>query len=286
MPLYAVNVRAQFLSADGNALAIAKQNLRRALILQDQRVFLYRPWGEPDPGYYAQAIIARVEPNEHNRERIWIEFADITPLAQIVTVAQLHEHSDGTRDPPFAYAPSIRRVHNYEAKQLLELEPQAYPEFYEEAAGEERLAPFRPPSRQSRMVLLRSRVLRTEMFRLHGSRCAFTGLVGWCLNHRIPSTQVGHIVALEYGGPDVIQNVLPMSQETNWHWDAGVISLTNDGRIMIAARAAPESRKLFEEGRRVRFADARDGPRSEYIEWHRDVIFEKGRQPGLRWNRP
>lgn len=94
-------------------------------------------------------------------------------------------------------------------------------------------------------------------------------------------TQVGHLIPLRYDGPDVIENILPMNSNANWAWDQGLTGLSNSGRILVASNAPSANRRAYEAGRMIRFPGTTSWPRPEYLEWHRDMIFEKGPQPGL-----
>lgn len=72
-----------------------------------------------------------------------------------------------------------------------------------------------------------------------------------------------------------------MSAETNWLWDEGVISLTNDGRLLVSEHASPECRAFYVDGHEIPFLSSLYWPKAEFLEWHRDLIFNKGRQPRL-----
>lgn len=282
MALYVLNVRNQRLSQDGNAVSIARQNLRRALVLEGRQIVLYRPSDETDAGYYAFATTSQVLPDFQNKDRIWIELESIQPFEQPVTVDHLREGGQRRGDMPFhTYARSIRRVSDYESTQLAAMHDGAPANLYEEKGPPEYSEGDREIEYVSRRTRLRDRGLRTFMLQLYGPRCVFTGKAFWSLDGRNPSTQVGHLVALEYGGPDIIQNVLPMSAQTNWHWDEGIISLTNSRRMLISDNACPESRALYAAGHEVPFISSLYWPKAELLEWHRDMIFNKGRQRGL-----
>lgn len=206
MAPYALNVRNQQLSPDGRAVSIARQNMRRVIALIGRQVVLYRPSDESGAGYYAEATVCRVLPDFKNKDRIWVELESIRPFESPVSVDHLYESAQHLRDMPFhTYARSIRRISDYESAQLSELQDATPATLYEDplpivAGDSEHDSDY--VTRRSRR---RDRGLRAFMLQLYGPRCVFTGKVSWSLGGRNPSTQVGHLVALVYGGPDVIQ---------------------------------------------------------------------------------
>ncbi|KKC40761.1 hypothetical protein WH87_02890 [Devosia epidermidihirudinis] len=284
MVTFALNVRRSQLSLDQQALRVSRQNLYRAVRLIGRSVFLYRPRDEEDDGYYGMATIANVEMSSDSRNFIWIELSGVKPFPKTVTLDELYGLVQ-IKDTPFhTYSRALRPVSAYESDMLLDIPwVRGAMELREETGQlESENAPVELWSfrRQS----IKRHLLRAEMLTLYGNKCVFTEKVFLCLNGRLAETQVGHLIAREYGGPDIIQNVLPMSSVTNWHWDHGLISLTNSGKLLVATKASSETRLSFLAGLQLRFADSRFWPRAEYLEWHRDNIFEKGRQRGLIWS--
>ena len=62
----------------------------------------------------------------------------------------------------------------------------------------------------------RDRLVRFRMLELHGTRCLFSGAAHHSPDGRRHSVQVGHLLLLKHGGPDVLQNVMPMIAIVNW----------------------------------------------------------------------
>ena len=122
----------------------------------------------------------------------------------------------------------------------------------------------------------RDRLVRFRMLELHGSRCLFSGAAHHSLDGRRHAVQVGHLLPLKHGGPDVLQNVMPMSAIVNWLWDEGIITLLNSGVIRISDRASDEDRAVIGGRHQIAFPkDPRFWPRAEYLEAHRDLIFDR-----------
>lgn len=236
---------------------------------------------EAAAGYFGIGLINDTYPSIEHSGSIWVDFALLRRFKKPVTLRDIYR--DGpVRPNAFAYSRTIRPVAPIEVDYVLsEQEGAATLGMSEQAQpGLDAWAPHVPWS--VRKVRVRNLSIRIDMLRWYGPGCVFTGQLSFSIDGRRCDTQVGHLVSLEYGGPDIIQNVLPMSASTNWHWDEGLISLTNGGRILVARNASPQSKALYEEGRIVKFGDSKVWPKAEYIEWHRNNIFERGRQPGLQ----
>jgi hypothetical protein len=281
---YALNVRSQQLSSDGMLLRISRQNLYRAIRLIGRRLLLYRPRDEDDHGYFGTATIADVEIDPGSSTFIWLALTNTTLFSKPVPLSELYGTLHVNDNPFHTYSRALRPVTDYELQMLLGLEHVDGSPGLNEGHLRVELDEAAPNWSVSKSKT-RRRLLRAQMLELYGPHCALSGHLHIGLNGRFYETQVGHVVALEYGGPDIIQNVIPMTGTANWHWDHGLISLTNEGRILVSSRASPDTRKLFKAGRQVHFPDPRFWPRAEYLQWHRDVVYEKGRRPGLEWSR-
>ena len=68
----------------------------------------------------------------------------------------------------------------------------------------------------------RDHLVRCRMIELHGTRGLFSRAVHHSLDGRQHAVQVGHLLALKHGAPDVLQNVMPMSAIVNRLWDERV----------------------------------------------------------------
>lgn len=124
---------------------------------------------------------------------------------------------------------------------------------------------------------LRDRALRFEMLSAYGAACVFTGNHFPSLDGNRFGVDVGHCWPRSAGGPSIIQNVLPMCKDVNYLWDEGIISLTDDGDLLLARNANPSTRLLLANFQRIRFpVDARLWPDAKFLDIHRRTIFEIG----------
>ena len=280
MVLFALNVRSTQLSKDGAALRVARQNHYRALRLVDHEVVLYRPRDEAPGGYFGMAQILGVEVDISHPDFIWLELRQ-TLFPKVVGLDDIYDGSR-TKDAPFhTYSKALRVLNPYERLRLSVLVELNSVAGFQEPASRPTLPGMIPKQWNSRKVILRKRLLRAQMLRLYGPACVFTDETYSSLNGRLFSTEVGHLMGLGYGGPDVIQNILPMGRDANWHWEHGLISLSNAGLIMLSSRASSATRRRFQAGKQVRYTNSQFWPKAEYLEWHRDTIFERGPQPEL-----
>ena len=280
MGWFALNVREDQLSQDRQALRVSQLNLTRALTVLGEQIVLYAPRGEMHEGYFGLAQITRVDPDLSSSNFVWLQLAGVTLFEKPVPLEDLYG-SGQINDTPFhTYSRAIRSISNYEAErlQLLERLPLLIAREGQDVGAYE--ASVLLSTRLSKQRI-RSARLRIRMLEHYGPECAFTGLYYPSLDGRHFSTQVGHLQPLKYGGPDIIQNVLPMAPEVNWHWDNGIISLTNAGKLLVSANASAQSRRLFRPGKIVRFIDPQLWPRAEFLQWHRDNLFEMDRQTDL-----
>lgn len=279
---YAINIRSQQMSSDGTAVRLYQTNYMRAVMLMGQAVMLYRPRGEAESGYYGWAKLSDVERDRQDPKWFWIALCDIVPFARTISLDELYGASFINDTPFYTYSRALRAISPYEMERLGHVdEVSRQPGFADNAAHAE------PPATHlgwsTRKVRLRAKLLRDRLIGLYGPQCVLTEKLYTKLDARFFETQTGHVVAIGYGGPDIIQNTLPMSCIANWHWDNGLISLTNSGDILLTSKASADTKALFEHGRRIRFANSQVWPKAEYLEWHRDHIFEKGFQRSLIW---
>ena len=120
----------------------------------------------------------------------------------------------------------------------------------------------------------RDRLVRFRMLELQGTRCLSSGAAHHSLDGRRHAVQLDQLLPLKHGGPDVLQNVMPMSAIVNRPWNEGIITLLNSGVIRISDCASNEDRAVIGGRHQIAFPkDPRFWPRAEYLEAHRDLIF-------------
>lgn len=131
-----------------------------------------------------------------------------------------------------------------------------------------------------RSTLLVSRKVRNRQFRrrvldVYSARCALTG-VRLINGGGRAEAEAAHIMSVEAGGPDVVSNGIALSRTVHWMFDRGLISLGDDGDILL-------SRKINETGsvERLIYHDRKarlprsplHRPHVQYLRWHRDECF-------------
>lgn len=142
----------------------------------------------------------------------------------------------------------------------------------------EQQSPFEGPV--DRTTMLVSRKVRNCQFRervlnVYGSRCALTGM-NLINGGGRAETQAAHIKSVEAGGPDKIDNGIALSGTIHWMFDRGLISLSDDGEILLSRgindRASVE-RLIFPDRKARLPALPAHRPHSRYLDWHRTYCF-------------
>ena len=83
-------------------------------------------------------------------------------------------------------------------------------------------------------------------------------------------------MSVEVGGPDVVTNGIALSGTVHWMFDRGLISLSDEGEILVSRKINDVEgvQKLIYDDRRARLpTSSSDRPHSRYLEWHRRERF-------------
>lgn len=131
-----------------------------------------------------------------------------------------------------------------------------------------------------RALMLVSRKVRNRQFRkrvldVYGQRCALTGMKLINGGGRA-ETQAAHIMSVEAGGPDRVNNGIALSGTVHWMFDRGLVSLSDAGEILLSSKINDIDgvRKMIHSDGRARLPispAARPHPR--YLDWHRTDRF-------------
>lgn len=127
---------------------------------------------------------------------------------------------------------------------------------------------------------LRDRAFAALVRSTYDSTCAFTGLR--LINGGGRSEiEAAHIQPVGDGhdGPDSVRNGLALSRTLHWMFDRGLVSLEDDGRVLMAKRREddafePVRRLLHLDGYARLPEDVRLKPLSRYLRYHRETIFK------------
>jgi putative restriction endonuclease len=125
-----------------------------------------------------------------------------------------------------------------------------------------------------------SRRYRDEAFRRHvreayRNTCAITGLQLTNGGGR-PEVQAAHIRPVECDGPDTVRNGLALTATVHWMFDRGIVSVSDDYRVLVSGSGVPKELAQFvQAGRPVRLPDRTESwPHRAYLRWHRDLRFK------------
>jgi hypothetical protein len=250
---------------------LPRQSLRSALEAAGHEVLLFASRGEDDPGYYGTALLGEAMPDPTNARIYLLPLHDQKPLSRAISLKELH--ALGVEEMPFhTYAHPIRKIAEGEQSALVSIG--AIPDGFGEEATQVFDGLLTDTQRQRTADY---RALRFEMLELYGPRCAFLRRSFANLHESRFGIDVGHLWPHWAGGPDIIQNVLPMSKDVNNQWDEGLVSLRNNGELLIAHKAGHDTKWLFAKCKKIVFPeDVGRWPDAKYLERHRDEIFEKG----------
>ncbi|WP_159953108.1 HNH endonuclease [Rhizobium sp. 18065] len=105
--------------------------------------------------------------------------------------------------------------------------------------------------------------------------CAFTGLRLINGGGR-PEVEAAHIVPVERGGNDSIQNGLALSGTVHWMFDRGLLSIADDYKILQSRHLNEDISHMLARDLIAKVpAEPRHRPHPAYMAWHRDNIFKQ-----------
>ncbi|NQV84303.1 MAG: HNH endonuclease [Rhodospirillales bacterium] len=159
---------------------------------------------------------------------------------------------------------------------LTEQEP-AHIEMNQPGLKEEQQIFQRPIIEQITKRPFRDVAFKHNIRRAYDSTCAITGLKlinggGRC------EIEAAHIrpVGDGHNGPDSIRNGLALSRTFHWMFDRGLISLSNDHKILTAENLIPDQvQGMLPRDHKIQIPnDPALQPHPQYLEYHRDTIFK------------
>jgi len=125
-----------------------------------------------------------------------------------------------------------------------------------------------------------SRKFRDVAFRRHvrnayRNTCAVTGLKLLNGGGR-PEVQAAHIRPVEANGPDTVRNGLALTGTVHWLFDRGLISFSDDHKILLSPRGIPDDLdRLIPDAKSLILPTNPDWhPHPKYLKWHRDNRFK------------
>ena len=120
----------------------------------------------------------------------------------------------------------------------------------------------------------RDRAFTTAVRYAYGNKCAVTGLMLINGGGR-PEVQAAHIQPVASSGPDAIRNGIALSGTFHWLFDRGLISVSDDYRILVADKVPEQARRMLNPDGKILKPES-DGhcPSPYFLKFHRDNVFK------------
>lgn len=134
----------------------------------------------------------------------------------------------------------------------------------------------RPIAEVIRHQLVRERSFRYKVVdEAYGGTCVMSGM-------RLTNGQgraeadAAHIMGVKEGGPDIVSNGLALGKTLHWAFDRGLLSVSDDGRILSVERGLPDGlRQLLRPQMEILKPDDRSqAPHPVFLAWHRNNVFK------------
>jgi putative restriction endonuclease len=252
----------------------------------------YEPVKAGERGYFAVAKIARVipKPGVEGRFLALIEPGSYLPFDR--EVPRLNNGrpweaaltaADGRPLTGGVAQSAVRRLSEAEFAAIVrEGLPDNLPEIEARRYDPQPLAMADPAAPFERPVIerLTSRAYRDVAFRrkvreAYDYRCAMSGLRLRNGGGR-PEVNAAHIRPVAQQGSDAVRNGLALSGTLHWMFDRGLVSVADDGTILVSRNKVPrdvEDRLLVPDRRLCLPEDPRDHPHPANLRWHRENVF-------------
>ena len=124
---------------------------------------------------------------------------------------------------------------------------------------------------------VRNRQFRKRVLDVYDRRCALTGMKLINGGGRAEA-QAAHIMSVEAGGPDVVNNGIALSGTVHWMFDRGLISLSDEGGILLSRKINDiegVQKLLHSDGKARLPLSPADRPHPRYLDWHRNTCFHQ-----------
>jgi len=124
---------------------------------------------------------------------------------------------------------------------------------------------------------VRDRAFRSVVLRAYNKTCAFTGF-SFVNGGGRAEVQAAHIRPVEHDGPDSINNGLALSGTAHWMFDRGLLSLADDGEILVSRHInnMDEVNRVIISDRQARLpVHPKNRPHPAYLSWHRENCFKQ-----------
>ncbi|RCW83224.1 HNH endonuclease [Phyllobacterium bourgognense] len=136
-----------------------------------------------------------------------------------------------------------------------------------------------PPESVERDRILTSRAFRDRVFsqlvvRAYNMKCAMTGISLQAPDGSF-EMEGAHIKPVEDGGPDSLNNGIPLLQSIHWMFDNGLIAIGSEYQILKSSRYhEPKIDGLLNESGKITLPkNSCHFPHPEFLRYHREHIF-------------
>jgi putative restriction endonuclease len=245
-------------------------------------------------GYYAVAKVERIVPDPANEGMFlaliepgsYLEFGRDVPFqldGQAVERGLLDP--DGRLNNGRAVQ-SIRTISDSDFNRIVDLglvdDDELLPRVDEDEPApslvQEEQAPWEGPVDRATMLVnrtVRNRQFRKRVLDVYDRRCALTGMKLINGGGRA-EVQAAHIMSVEAGGPDVVNNGIALSGTVHWMFDRGLISLSDEGDILLSRMindVEGVQNLIYGDAKARLPRSAAQRPHSRYLQWHRSECF-------------
>jgi putative restriction endonuclease len=239
--------------------------------------------------YFAVVRIDQIRPDERNNDHYYadvsqfLEFDHSVPFKEGNVYYESGLQREDGKTSKGAFGRAVRNISDIEFDEILKA---GFSEIEQEVASdvearreyglqEEALEFERPIVEKLSRRLFRDKAFSTSIKTAYDDTCAFTGLK--IINGGGRSeVQAAHIRPVSERGPDSVRNGLALSGTVHWMFDRGLLSISDDLKILTAAgKIPPAVERLLLPDRKIllpRRADAY--PHPEFLAYHRNRKFK------------
>lgn len=262
-------------------------------------IIYYEPRKVADTrGYFAMARIERVIPDPTSpgmhlalvEPGSYLEFVNSVPFADdsgtVIEQGVLNEEGRISGRAQSAVRPlsvsDFKRIVSLGLNEGLPVLPRVSEAFQPQGFQENEQAPFEFEESRDRASFTISRIIRDRIFRrivlrAYSERCAISGIK---LINGFGRAEVAaaHIRPVEKGGPDIINNGIALSGTVHWMFDRGLISLSDDLKILVSRQANdPDGvgALINKGGHALPPLRPSDRPHPHFLRWHRENCFKQ-----------
>jgi putative restriction endonuclease len=238
--------------------------------------------------YFATARVNRIEKDRTVADHFYayvdgyMEFAAAIPFREDNQYYEsILQRPDGGTSKG-AFGRSIRELPDHEFDVILAagfsniglIVTQSEPVYQQKGFSEEQETFARPMIESIVKRPFRDRAFRNNICNIYDSTCAMTGIRIEAPGSKF-EVEAAHILPVEKNGPDTVRNGLALTRTLHWMFDRGLVSLEDDGEILLAdGRVSPKIKDMLNPTGKLFFPDRTDlRPHPKYTDYHRKNVF-------------